>query len=83
MNDNDMAVAFSSKAHDWGTPQWLYDELNKEFNFTLDACASENNKKHSNFFSPKQDSLKQIWTGNIFINPPYRSQGWSVGQKSF
>ena len=27
---------FSSKSDEWGTPQELFDELNKRFNFTLD-----------------------------------------------
>lgn len=33
----------STGKDDWGTPQKLYDVLNKEFGFTLDACADKNN----------------------------------------
>lgn len=28
-------VMFSSRADDWETPQWLFDQLNAEFGFTL------------------------------------------------
>lgn len=38
-------VMFSSKSDEWETPQELYDELNKEFHFTLDPCANEQNHK--------------------------------------
>ena len=29
-------VMFSSKTDDWATPQDFFDELNREFGFTLD-----------------------------------------------
>lgn len=71
MKDNDQKVLFSSNSDEWGTPKYLYDELDKEFHFTLDACATEFNYKCSNYFSPQQDGLSQEWTGNVFVNPPY------------
>ena len=36
---------FSSKKQDWATPQALFDSVDKEFNFTLDAAASPQNAK--------------------------------------
>ena len=36
---------FSSKTDKWATPQWFFDELDKEFHFTLDPCADEFNHK--------------------------------------
>jgi len=44
-------VMFSSKTDNWATPQWLYDELHKEFNFTLDPCASADNAKCDKFYT--------------------------------
>lgn len=32
---------FSSASDEWETPQDFFDELNKEFHFTLDVCATE------------------------------------------
>jgi len=67
MNDG----LYSSKTYQWATPQDLFDKLNDEFNFTLDACASEWNYKVSNYFNEEQNALKQKWTGNVWMNPPY------------
>lgn len=65
-------LMFSSKTNQWETPQDLFDELNKEFGFTLDPCADENNHKCKKYFTKEIDGLSQCW-GNerIFCNPPY------------
>lgn len=34
---------FSSNTNEWATPQAFFDELNKEFDFTLDPCATPQN----------------------------------------
>ena len=62
----------SSKTNEWETPKWLFDELNEEFNFTLDPCATEENHKCSKFFTIKEDGLLQNWSlESVFMNPPY------------
>jgi len=61
----------SSATDQWATPQSLFDELNAEFNFTLDACASAWNYKVDKYFDEAMDSLKQDWTGTVWMNPPY------------
>ena len=33
-------AALSSNSEEWETPRALFEELNKEFNFTLDAASS-------------------------------------------
>lgn len=47
----------------WATPQWLYDELNREFHFDFDPCPL-----HSQF-----DGISSgvKWGVSNFINPPY------------
>lgn len=63
---------FSSKTDNWATPQSFFDELNKEFNFNLDACADEYNHKCELYFNKEQNGLAQSWGGyNVFCNPPY------------
>ena len=63
---------FSSKTDVWSTPQDFYDELNKEFYFTLDPAADEKNHKCNKYFTEKDNGLLQNWGGNIvFCNPPY------------
>lgn len=44
-------VHFSTGKDDWGTPQDLFDALNKEFNFTLDPCADDNNHKCAKYYT--------------------------------
>jgi len=34
----------------WETPQYLFDELDKEFNFIMDVCAHEYNHKYEHWF---------------------------------
>lgn len=65
-------VLFSSESTEWETPQDLFNELDKEFHFTLDPCATELNAKCKRFFSWVDDGLSQSWDGErVFMNPPY------------
>lgn len=70
-------VMFSSKTDMWATPQWLFDELNERYHFTLDVCAVEENAKCANFYSPELDGLSQPWKGRVWCNPPY---GRNIGK---
>lgn len=66
------AGLFTSNTNEWSTPQQFYDELNKEFNFNLDPCATKENAKCSRYFTQSDDGLKQSWdNANVFCNPPY------------
>lgn len=66
------AVGFSSSVQTWSTPQDFYDRLNKEFNFTLDPCASDQDAKCAKYYTVEDDGLKQNWQGEtVFMNPPY------------
>ena len=63
---------FSSLSCEWATPDWLFEELNEEFNFTCDVCASRDNAKCRYYFSLEDKSgLEQEWTGTCWMNPPY------------
>ena len=63
---------FTSKTNEWATPQAFFDELDKEFNFTLDPCATPQNAKCARYFTKEIDGLSQSWRGEIvFCNPPY------------
>lgn len=59
-------VLFSSATDNWATPQYLFDKLDKTFNFTLDVCASEENHKCARYFTKEQDGLKQDWGGRLY-----------------
>ena len=70
-------VLFSSATDMWATPQGLFEELNKEFGFTLDVCAVKENAKCEAYYTPKDDGLSKEWTGVCWCNPPY---GKTVGE---
>lgn len=67
-----MEIHYSSKSNEWATPQKLFDELDKEFNFTLDPCSTHENAKCSRHFTIEENGLEQDWSKDIvFMNPPY------------
>jgi hypothetical protein len=59
---------FSSNRQDCETPQKLFDEIDAEFGFDLDVCATAANAKCRRYFSPEQDGLKQPWRGVCWMN---------------
>ena len=72
MDKTTMKLMFSCERKDWGTPQDFFDELNKEFKFTLDPCCTEKTKKCKKYYTPETNGLKQDWGGErVFVNPPY------------
>lgn len=62
---------YSSGSDLWSTPQALFDELNSEFKFTLDVCATPENAKCDDYFTEADDGLTQSWRGVCWMNPPY------------
>ena len=72
-----------SQTVEWGTPQHIFDELNEEFKFTLDACAAPWNYKVNNYYTQEDDGLIQPWTGTVWCNPPYGRQIGKWVQKAY
>ena len=69
-----MKVHYSSVKHDYETPQYLFDELDAEFHFDLDVCATHKNAKCDRYFTPEMDGLSRSWGGICWMNPPYGRQ---------
>ena len=75
-----MAYMPPAKTDDWATPQDLFDEWNKRYQFTLDVAASSTNAKCPEWFGldhpdpERRDGLKAHWYGNVWCNPPYGRQ---------
>lgn len=74
-----LQVHFTSQTCEWPTPQWLFDELDKEFRFETDVCASEHDHKCTIYFASEGlwSGLAHEWTGICWMNPPY---GRAIGQ---
>lgn len=67
---------FSSERQDWATPWNLFNVLNEEFNFALDAAASAENAKCSPYLTEDDDAFTVCWsdligTRAVWLNPPY------------
>ena len=66
------AGMFTSSTDEWPTPHWLFDALNREFEFTLDPCATHENTRCVRHFTRDEDGLKQDWRNHVvWMNPPY------------
>src|SRR5262245_31078392 len=68
---------FSSRSEEWATPADLFAELDAEFHFTLDPCATPENAKAVSFYTREDDGLTKPWYGQVFMNPPY---GATIGR---
>ena len=66
-------VLFSSEKEDWGTPEDVFDALDKEFDFNLDAAAAAHNAKCFFYYDITDDALSKPWYPfqRVFLNPPY------------
>ena len=60
----------SSNTAEWATPQAFFDELDKEFNFTLDPCCTHENAKCEKHYTKAEDGLKHSWGGRGSIAIP-------------
>jgi len=62
----------SSNSVEWETPDDFFSEVSRLYGpFTLDVCATDENKKCNKFFTKETDGLKQDWSGICWMNPPY------------
>jgi len=63
---------YSSRSEEWATPPHFFADLDLEFGFTLDPCATPQNAKCRNYFTKAQNDLTQDWGDHtVFCNPPY------------
>lgn len=75
---------FTSNSGEWETPQELFNELDKEFDFELDPCATDANAKCTRYYTKEDDGLLEEWgwgesheIRRVFMNPPY---GQEIGK---
>lgn len=54
---------YSQKSIEWATPIKFFNDLNKEFNFTLDPCSTDENAKCEKHYTIKENGLIQDWGG--------------------
>lgn len=68
---------YTSRTDEWPTPAAFFADLDREFHFTLDPCATRWNAKCARYFTRADDGLARDWGARtVFCNPPY---GRTVG----
>lgn len=73
-DDADMPPDPREKDGEYETPAKLYDPINAEFGFTLDAAATALNTKCQKFFTKDQNGLLQDWgKETVWCQPPFES----------
>lgn len=73
---------FSSKTDDWATPQSFFDEMDKEFHFTLDVCADTLNHKCKRYFTKDDDGLSMDWGGGYYmVQSAVWPRNWQMGSE--
>ena len=56
----------------WATPKALFNQLNSEYAFTVDAAAEDVNALLDTYWTRETDALKQDWSSQrVFCNPPW------------
>ena len=67
----DMCVPeFKSIAFGWCSYSDFFSELNHEFGFTLDACATSENAVCDKYYTIEDNGLEQDWSGEVvYCNP--------------
>lgn len=60
---------------DWGTPDWLWTALHREFAFDVDAAASADNALLEHHWTKGENGLIMPWSGlSVYANPPFDSR---------
>ena len=60
----------------------LFEALNREFNFTLDAAANDVNHLCDKYYTKENSGLDKSWKGEtVWCNPPYGKTATGVWTK--
>ena len=74
-------LMFSHEDNSWCTPKDFFDNLNKEFNFTLDPCCTEKSALCKKYFTPEDDGLKKSWGGSSILQSAVRKRNKKMGKE--
>jgi site-specific DNA-methyltransferase (adenine-specific) len=73
--DGKNSILFSKNSDEWETSKKLFEKLDREFGFEIDAASTPQNKLcRFSFTKFETNALERDWTeaGDIFyLNPPY------------
>lgn len=67
-----MTEELTKLSDEFGTPDDIFTDLRRIFNFTIDAAASSTNAKLNRYWTKQDNALLQSWAcERVFCNPPY------------
>jgi site-specific DNA-methyltransferase (adenine-specific) len=74
---------YNGNGREWATPPEVFAPLDAEFAFTLDPCATADNRKVPRYFDEATNGLEQSWSGErVFMNPPYGREVYAWTRKA-
>jgi phage N-6-adenine-methyltransferase len=74
---------YNGNGRHWATPPEVFEPLHREFNFTIDVCATPENAKLPRFYTELDDGLSKDWSGErVFMNPPYGREVYAWTRKA-
>jgi phage N-6-adenine-methyltransferase len=74
---------YNGGGREWATPPEIFEPLHREFDFTIDVCATAQNAKVPRFYSEADDGLSMSWAGErVFMNPPYGREIYAWTRKA-
>ena len=71
------------QSDEWETPQWLFDILNKEFCFGIDACATEENCKVKKYTEEYSNVGSSGRIKSFYMWDALNKNNWWVDQNVF
>lgn len=81
---NTLSFSCSKSMEYLRTPAEIWEGLIKEFPFTIDVCASDENHLLPRYYTKEIDALKQDWTGEVaYIHPLFDGKIGKFVEKAF
>lgn len=58
---------FTSDSDEYSTPDDVFESLDREFNFTLDPCSTDDNAKCERHYTMVDNGLSKSWGGGASV----------------
>jgi len=81
---NTLSFSCSKSMEYLRTPPDIWESLSKEFPFTIDICASDDNHLLPRYYTKENDGLKHDWTGEVaYIHPLFDGKIGKFVEKAY